>query len=83
MNVHEPLGKSHFTQLYFQAAKIREAELAAFFSRFEQDQPRSMDEQDLEAATEAAGEIYEFLQRVQSYLSEAKHLGEASILQRQ
>jgi len=83
MNIHEPLGKSHFTQLYFQAAKIREADLAAFFSRCGEDRPRVMDERELEAATQAAGEIFEFLQRMRSYLSEAKHLGEGSILQRQ
>ena len=83
MIVHESLSKSHFTELYFQAAKIRGSELADFFGRFADGASCPMDAHELQEATDAAGEVYEFLQRAAMYLSETKQLGEEANLQRQ
>jgi len=83
MNIHESLSKPHFTQLYFQAAKIRNSELAEFFGRYGDPESRPMNADELLEASEAAGELYEFLQRANMYLRETQRLGEESTLQRQ
>lgn len=76
---HEALGRSHFPQLYFQAARIRTNELSEFFSRFEEGPDSGMTPAKLEAAAERAAEIHEFLQRLTAYMNEAAHLGEAPV----
>ena len=82
MNTNEPLGRSHFVELYFQAAKVRENELASFFSRYAQGADSGVTSAQLDAASLMAGEIQEYLQRASIYMNEAARLGE-SHLQRQ
>lgn len=80
MSSQESLGRSHFAQLYFQAAKIRQQELAAFFARFEEGPDGDMSAAQLQAAGEMAAEVSEFLSRVATYMNEATHLGEKAPL---
>jgi hypothetical protein len=80
MSSHESLGRSHFAQLYFQAAKIRQQELASFFGRFEEGPGGALRAEQVQAAQEMAAEIAEFLQRASTYMNEATHLGESRML---
>jgi hypothetical protein len=81
MSSHESLGRSHFAQLYFQAAKVRQQELASFFARFPEGPESPMTPAQLQAAGEMASEVAEFLERASTYMNEAAHLGELRVAQ--
>jgi hypothetical protein len=63
MSVDNPRSPTGFAQLYFQAAKVRHAELSSFFASFDELPEKDLAAEKWSSAIYAASEILDYLER--------------------